>query len=381
MSIRKLAGFCVVFYCLAHVYAQGRLGSSVESSTQAQEIVASAGSYTLQWRHHYERQTGLVLNGVSDDSGTLWLMTHSGPGKPEESLTKFDPDGHLIDNYKLTVPLNPFEWVASWAPAASKQNVGLLASLVSGGRDQIFEGAFYLPVGADGPGDPVRISGRGPQFPTMTGTGATEFIAAGDQEPLTLVKLDPSGKILWRRAFSSKLVLPTLSTGSSGSIFVLSQGGAYILLQMLDPQGRVLKSKRISAKQGTVVADSDGGCTLLFSTRFAGSNDNKVYLMTLDRELRELKRAETPLVTWGGRTYRLVSSPRGHLIVGEGPTPNPQKIVPKKILAEFDKAGTLMWQQSASSLVTPLLASFPSGFYLVRELFEGKGIDIEKYLY
>ena len=74
MSIRKLAGFCIVFYSAAHLCAQGRLGSSVESSTQAQEIVASAGSYTLQWRHHYERQTGLVLNGVSDDSGTLYVL-------------------------------------------------------------------------------------------------------------------------------------------------------------------------------------------------------------------------------------------------------------------------------------------------------------------
>jgi hypothetical protein len=40
-----------------------------------------------------------------------------------------------------------------------------------------------------------------------------------------------------------------------------------------------------------------------------------------------------------------------------------------------------MWQQSASSLVPPLLAPFPAGFYLIRELFEGKGMDIEKYLY
>jgi hypothetical protein len=300
MSIRTFAGICILSYGIAHLYAQGRPGSSGESSAQAEQIVASSGSYTLQWRHHYERQMGLVLDGVSDDNGTLWLMTHSGPGKPEKFLTKINPDGQLLDNYKLTVPLGPFEWVASWAPATSKNNVGLLASLVSGGRDQIFEGAFYVPVGSDGPGDPVRVSGRGPQFPTMIGADTADFIAAGDQEPLTLMKLDVSGKILWRRAFSPKLVLPTLSIGTSGSIFVLSQAGAYILLQMLDPQGHILKSKRISAKQGTVVADSDGGCSLLFSTRFAGSNDNKVYLMTLDKEMRELKRVETPLVAWGG---------------------------------------------------------------------------------
>jgi hypothetical protein len=341
----------------------------------------SAGSYTLEWRRHYQRQVGLAPNGIADDSGTLWLITHAGPGEPGESLTRINSDGQLIGAYQPILSLSPSERVASLAPAASDRGVGLLASIASGGRDQTFEGAFFVPVGSDGLGNPVRISGRGPQIPTMIGAGGGEFLAAGDQEPLTLIKLDSTGKLLWRRAFSPRLVLPSVSIGSSGSIFVLSQGDAYILLQMLDSSGRVLRSKRISAKQGTVVADPVGGCSLLFSTLFGGSNKNKVYLMTLDRDLHELSNVQTPLVGFGGRTYQLISSPRGHLIAGEGPEPNPQKVVPKKILAEFDKSGTLIWQQSTSSLETPLLAPFRSGFYLVRELFEGKGMDVEKYAY
>jgi hypothetical protein len=365
--------------CLYGQRADSRSQSSGPATQPSAEIVSSAGSYTLEWRRHYQRQTGLELRGIADEGGTLWLITHAGPGKPEESLTKISADGQLIANYNPVLPLSPTEWVGSLAPAASEQSVGLLASLVSGGREQTFEGAFFLPVGADGLSTPVRIAGRGPQFPIMIGAGADEFIAAGDQEPLTLMKLDSSGKVLRRRAFSPKLVLSTVSVGSSGSIFMLSQGGPYILVQMLDSSGRVVRSKRISAKQGAVVADPEGDCSLPFSTRFDGK-DNKVYLLTLDHDLHQLSRVETPLVRWGG-TYQLISSPHGHLVVGQSPEPTPQNVVSTKILAEFDRSGTLIWQQSISSLEPPLLAPSRSGFYLVREIFEGKGIDVEKYAY
>jgi len=81
----------------------------------------------------------------------------------------------------------------------------------------------------------------------------------------------------------------------------------------------------------------------------------------------------------GGRTYQLISSPHGHLIIGEGPEPNPRN---KKILAGYDSSGALIWQQSISSPVQlPLLCPFRSGFYLVRGLAEGEGSDVEKYIY
>jgi hypothetical protein len=366
------------------LYGQGADSQAKSTQSEAQpsaEIISSAGSYTLEWRQHYQRQNGLVPNGIADYSGTLWLITHAGPGKPEESLTRINPDGRLIDNYQPKLPLNPIERVASLAPAVSERSVGLLASIVSGGRDQTFEGAFFVPVGGDGLGSPVRIAGRGPQFPTMIGAGA-DFIAAGDQEPLTLVKLESSGKVLWRRSFSPKLVLPTVSIGSSGSVFVLSQEDEDndIRLQMLDSSGLLLRSKRIAAKQGVIVADPGGGCSVLFSIGIGGK-DNKVFLMTLNPELRQLSQVQTPLVAWTGRTYQLISTLHGHLIVGPGPEPSPQKVAPTKILAEFDRSGTLVWQRLIASLETPLLVPFHSGFYLVRELFEGKGMDIEKYAY
>ena len=103
------------------------------------------------------------------------------------SVLGIDSGGQLTANYDPQVPLKPTEWVDYLSPAASGRSIGLLASLVSGGQQQTFEGAFFVPVRPDGLGAPRRVAGRGPRFPTLIGTGSEEFIAAGDQEPLTLL--------------------------------------------------------------------------------------------------------------------------------------------------------------------------------------------------
>jgi len=112
-----------------------------------------------------------------------------------------------------------------------------------------------------------------------------------------------------------------------------------------------------------------------------GGKDNKVYLLTLDAELRELSKVETPLIGLGGRDYQMILSPHGHLIIGQRSEANPQKFVPQKILVEFDSNAKLIWQQSISSQWTPLLAPFRAGFFLGRERSDIHGFDVEKYTY
>ncbi len=318
----------------------------------------------------------MVIRGTADSNGALWLITYAGPGKLENALTQISPAGDLIDNYRPTMPLKPGEWVSNLTPAANRQGVGLLASIASGGKDLTFEGAFFLPIEATGLGAAVRVSGPGPQFPDMIGFGISEFIAAGDQAPLTLLKLSSQGSVLWRRSFSRRLVLPTVSASESGNLFVLSQAGDHLDLRVLDSIGRLLLSKSIAAKQGVVEANAGGGCTILCSIGNAGRN-NKVFLLTLDRQLRTVHRVETTLVGWGGRTYRMIATPHGELIAGEGPEPNYRN--PRTVLAEFDRSGRRIWQQTIATQWTPLLAAFPSGFYIVRESFPGEGMDVEKY--
>jgi len=350
---------------------------SVAFGQSAADTATTTGSYRLEWRRHYDLHVGLVPTGVSDDEGTLWLVT-SGRGT-DDALTRIHPDRTVAGTYLPTLPLDPFVWVNYLSPAVTGSKVGLLANLVSGGQQQTFEGAFFIPVGPTGLGRPVRVAGRGPQFTAMVGVGNDEFLAAGDQSPLTLLKLNSTGTVQWRHSYSGKLVLPTVSVGSSGTIYVLSQGGSYLLLQILDASGALLRLKRITGKQGMVVADAEGGCTILFTTGYGG-RDNPVHMLTLDRELKQLIRIETPLDGWDGRSYALISSPRGHLIIGEIPQRDPQRQITSKIVAEVDRSGKLIWQKAISSLSTPLLASFRTGFYIVRDAFDNEGIDIEKYV-
>ena len=312
--------------------------------------------------------------GAASEVGTLWLIARSGPGKDQE-LSKIDPEGQLSGWFNPTLPLNPIQWIDYLSPSASGNRVGLLANVISGGKVETHEGAFFVPVEAGGLGPARRIAGRdGPQFPLLIGDGAGQFIAVGDQEPLTLLKLDATGAQQWRRSFSSKLVLPEVSAGTNGNIFVLSQGGSYILLQMLDKTGLLLRSKRIAAKQGTVAANADGGCSILLSKR-NGGGENRVYLTSLSQTLGESKEIETPLRGRGGRTYQLISTPRGHVVIGEGADQQQQ------ILAEFDRSNQLIWQETRSGPFVPLLIPFKSGFYAVTPLEEVKGTHVEKYVY
>jgi len=156
--------------------------------------------------------------------------------------------------------------------------------------------------------------------------------------------------------------------------FIYARLYSYLLVQLLDQSGRLLRSKRISAKQGTVTANADGGCTLLF-TKGLGGEDNVVYLATLNQTLREVSEVETPLRGRGGRSYQLISTPRGHLAIGEGPEQRQQAV------AEFDRSDRLIWQQTVTTDFTPLIVPFKSGFYIVAEVFLRRGFDVEKYVY
>src|SRR5579871_261934 len=156
---------CLIFlFCVASASSMtGQVRNSPPQPSgpgvdQVEGTLASLSSYRLEWKRHFQFQSGLVPVGSADDAGTLWLITHAGPGKPEKFLIRIEPNGQFFGKYDPTMPLKPIEWVSYLSPATSGQSVGLLASIASGGQQQTFEGAFFIPIRADGLGAARRIA-------------------------------------------------------------------------------------------------------------------------------------------------------------------------------------------------------------------------------
>lgn len=369
--LTRVAGLTLVFLLCAPIYSRK---AHDENST-------GTIPYHLKWKKQFDLQCGLVPVGTTEEDGTLWMIA----GKPvfEESLVKISFSGELLKAYPRPDPPTRLEWISYLSPAVSGGKVGLLASLASGGQNQTFEGALFFPVVPKRLLPPVRVSGRGPQFPTLVGTDSADFLAVGDQSPLTVIKIDSAGKVIWRESFSSKLVLPDVSVGLGGNAFVVAQGATYVLVQKVDVAGHVSASRRLSAKQATVIADSDGGCSLLYSKDWNGDR-NRVQYVKLDNNLHKIREDVTPLIAWSGRTYEIVSSRHGYLIAGEGPPPpnfNPAKDTPRAVIAELDRSGRLMWQSPREALTPPLLLTFGNGFYVVSDGTHPEGMIVESYAY
>ncbi|MEP7354377.1 MAG: hypothetical protein ABI824_14220 [Acidobacteriota bacterium] len=336
--------------------------------------ISGVGSFKLQWRQPFPFQIGVEPIGSASDDGSLWLITDPGPGRPERYVTHISQTGQISAKYDLAFPLKPSELVSYLSMSNSGTSVALLASTVSGGAKQIVESLLFLPVLRDGPGPTRRVAGRGPQFSTLNGNGKGQFISAGDEGPLTLLKLGADGSLIWRRSFSKDLVRPTVAVGATGNIFLLSQGKSYLSLQKLDETGRLLSSQQISAKQGTLIADANGGCTVLFS-RGTGAKEGRVYLTSFDRTMHRSDDVETPLHAWVGQTYEVISTPQGHLAIGEGPEEGQQ------VAVEFNGSSKLLWQREMPRNLTSNLMSFTTGFYVVTDTNEGTETIVEKYGY
>ena len=98
--------------------AQARKATPQSPPLSSAQVERGEGAtpHRLEWRRHFQSQSGLSPVGVADDGGTLWLITHAGPGKPKEYVTRIDPEGNVTGNYDPQVPLNLAEWVSYHLP-------------------------------------------------------------------------------------------------------------------------------------------------------------------------------------------------------------------------------------------------------------------------
>jgi hypothetical protein len=80
-----LSCFCLMSPGLLFAQLRKEPSQSPAATTHRVEGTASASAYKLEWSRHFQSQSGMSPVGAAEDSGTLWLITHAGPGKPRSS--------------------------------------------------------------------------------------------------------------------------------------------------------------------------------------------------------------------------------------------------------------------------------------------------------
>lgn len=328
------------------------------------DAAAQTSPYVIEWsRVFLPRQDcdiGFAPQATADQNEDLWLSCHDYL-KQANGILHFSAAGRLVDLEKphLKLPTSLDRDSAEFFLAASRNNLGLLINFDRvEGRASYFEGAFFTRIATDGIGAPRRISGPGPWFRCIVGSPDGGFLVAGDQEPLTLIKLSASGELQWRRSFSRRLVLPDVAVTTTRESYVAARAGPSVVVQRINADGQLIRRTSFPASQATVVVDPGGGCTLMYSI-FARGKQGSVFLTALNQELRRLWTEPTPFIDKTGRTYQLIRKPDGYVALGDG------KGAKTTVLAGFDPSGRLVWRQRFQADFTPLLVPTVSGFYLV----------------
>ncbi len=332
--------------------------------------VASAQNspYTAAWQHTFATpHPCVVLIGAADSENVLWLFSEWFPRRLARiySLGRIDPSGKLLNSHEMHFPGLPDlpDHSGSFSIAANGTRVGLLVTDVKleSGPSVSFEGAFFIRLDTSPAGAPEVVSGPGPQFLSLTAGPDGSFLAVGDQEPLTLVKIGLDGKPTWRRSFSARYVLPETAVASNGDIYVVAQDSVHhdLLLMRLDRNARLLRRVHLPAKQATVAASADG-CVLMYSAGYNGPA-NHVFLGAYDQRLQPIWTKPTPFTGYGGRTYELIGVRGGYVAAGEA-----DKMFSFQLVS-FDRLGnTIGREQPFDTVEPPLLIPTQSGFYIVR---------------
>jgi hypothetical protein len=165
---------------------------------------------------------GFSAIGTVDEHDNLWLVCPKvNGGSVIGSLLQIDSAGkmRLERELPLTLPATANGLTMDIQMASSGPTIGVLVSTTLWeGRSASFEGADFMRLRSGELMTPVRISAPGPQFIELVPYGDGEYLAGGDQEPLTLIRLRSDGTVVWRREISRKLVLPQLAAGPNGDI-------------------------------------------------------------------------------------------------------------------------------------------------------------------
>jgi hypothetical protein len=310
--------------------------------------------HRIGWERSYggARYHCRVESAVVAADGDLWCICDGTDYSTTRRVTNiYRIDGRTGDlrfarELRTRLPYRPFAWESLHHLVTSGAAVSILTNLVSGGKDQVFEGVFLTPLDSNGaPGAAVQVVSKGSQLQGALQTSDGNLLVTADQSPLSIRKITRAGLLLWRRDLPSAIVLPAIAVFPDNSACVSGQVVAgeelhpKLHLTRISSAGRVTKQTTIAAAQGVVAAGPEGSCAVLYSPSFDYSGPRRLALF--DTPLSRRWDTLLPFVGQDGRDYMLYTIPDGWLatvLTGGGDKR-------QQAVAKVSQTGKLVWSE------------------------------------
>ena len=329
------------------------------------------------WKQEIKGVTASVSDrATTDSSGDLWFI--SDPlFDADPRLLHVDASGRIVSVDKLPDAIHPhFPEVSSFALATSTQgNLGILANHSHAmGRAIYNDGADFVVLDRTKWGTPVKVAGSGPEYRALLALSDNHFLAMGDQDPMTLLRLDTAGTVEWRRRFPSKWDLDSGASLKYGAACVLSSGYGFpwMNLMELDDAGHVRSQIKFQGWNGVISADSSDSCVALYSTGSLKQKRVRFHLASFDSSLKQNWTTAMPVDSpWGGSFY-LASLKDGWVVVTDSDAKSGTVLI-----AKYDLSGAVVWSLPDVAIPSPnLVVGAGDSFYLVYQETEDRHSSI-----
>ncbi len=315
----------------------------------------------IVWERDFPGYHADVLgSAVSDRDGVLWVAAHE---KKSHRLVRISPDGHLLSAVNLPpslAPEPPAGLVYFHLAVSPSGKLGMLAHYLHGGRQMFFDGAKFVSLEKDGTASPPKIVvGPGPEYKGFLALSDQDFMVLGDQEPMTIIRLGPSGDFIWRKEFSKTWDLPSGAALENGASCIASGTNASprIHVIQLDSVGNVRHRAALAAWRAEAVAGPNGRCVVLYD-RAPDLKRGEFVLTSFDSQFRREWTVPVQFPAPQGGVFQFLAVKDGYLI---GAMANNAFF-----LAKYNFAGQLMWSAlDPSRDYAALACATDQGYYLV----------------
>jgi hypothetical protein len=315
----------------------------------------------IVWERDFPGYHADVLgSAVSDRDGILWLV---GFDKRSHRLIRISPDGRLlsaVDLPALLAPEPPADLVYFHLAVSPSGRLGMLAHYLHGGRKMFFDGAKFVSLEKDGTASsPKTIAGPGPEYQRFFALSGQDFMVMGDQEPMVVIRIGPSGDIVWRKELPRNWVLPSGAALENGASCIASPAYAAprIHVIQLDSFGSVRHRATLAARRAEAVAGPDGRCAVLYD-REPDLKRGEFFLTSFDSTFRKEWTVPVQFPAPQGGVFQFLAVKDGYLIAAMANN--------GFFLAKYNFAGQLIWSAlDPSRDYAALACATDQGYYLV----------------